>query len=421
MERYTLHHGDCLDVLRGLPEASVDSIVTDPPAGISFMGKEWDSNKGGRDGWVAWLTQVMEESLRVLRPGGHALVWAIPRTSHWTATAIEDAGFEVRDVITHHFGSGFPKSMDVSKAIDKAAGAERKPVGVNPSSRPNSKTVGGRGFDGDLGKPESAGVQMITAPATPEAQQWEGWGTALKPASEHWILARKPFKGTVANNVLEHGTGALNVDGCRVGENAGWSYPNGPGGSQPGHMQRGQRHGLAETPMESTKGRWPANLILSHSLDCQEVAEAEFECVDDCPLAIMDGQSGEASYNPPATWRGGTGTQEGWGNVGKALPGQVRGGYGDKGGASRFFYCPKAPKKDKGADNTHPTVKNTALMAYLCRLITPPDGVVLDPFMGSGSTGVAALREGFRFIGIEQEAEYLAISQGRIAGEAEVA
>lgn len=188
-QKIDLKIGDCLEVLKTLKDNSVDSVVTDPPAGIGFMGKSWDSDKGGKSQWIAWLTEVMSEVKRVLKPGAHGLIWALPRTSHWTAHAIEDAGFEIRDVITHVFGTGFPKSLDVSKAIDKAAGAEREVVGANPNKR-EAHVVGGRGFDKDLGG-EKLESMVITSPSTNEAKQWQGYGTALKPASEHWILVRK--------------------------------------------------------------------------------------------------------------------------------------------------------------------------------------------------------------------------------------
>jgi site-specific DNA-methyltransferase (adenine-specific) len=440
-------------------------MVTDPPAGISFMGKEWDDFRrqrnpadAGRDSvfgrtsahgpqyarrpreaFIQFMTGVMEDCTRVLKPGAHALVWAIPRTSHWTATAIEDAGFEVRDVVTHHFGSGFPKSHDVSKAIDKAAGAERKVVG------PSRRHSGGANpvyAQDEWTKNNAGSMGMVeTAPATPEAQQWEGWGTALKPASEHWILARAPLaKGTVAANVLEHRTGALNIDGTRVEGSAWTPKKHGPrSGRQAGIQGKVvPREGIAES---HEKGRWPANLILSHSAECNG------ECLEGCPVRELDEQSG--------TLKSGGGDK---GNVkgSHGIFGRDKGeGFNavyepNSGGASRFFYVPKAsraernaglegmeetrrvaygggfadsgfsdprmdkPQERRPAANNHPTVKAVALMRYLCRLITPPNGTVLDPFMGSGSTGVAALLEGFSFCGIEKDADYYRIAEARM-------
>lgn len=343
-----LIHGDCLEVLKGIPDNSVDSIVTDPPYGLSFMGKKWDYDVPDQAIW--------EECLRVLKPGGHLLAFAGTRTQHRMTVRIEDAGFEIRDMIAWVYGSGFPKSLDVSKAIDKAAGAEREVVG-----RRGGGIAGGSGKHAGEDGVYGFGAEFdITAPATDAARQWQGWGTALKPALEPITVARKPFKGTVAANVMEYGTGALNIDGCRI--NPGELVPGGGNGK----ANNGGRFGAHETcgtraVVEShTSGRWPANLIHDGS---------------DEPTDLL-------------------------------------------GDASRFFYCAKTSRKDRGEDNNHPTVKPTDLMAYLCRLVTPHGGVVLDPFMGSGSTGKAAMREGFRFIGIEMDADYLAIAEARIAHEA---
>ena len=446
---------DALDVLPRMESGSFDAMVTDPPAGISFMGKEWDGSKGGRDEWVQAFAAIFSECLRVLKPGAHALIWAIPRTSHWTATALEDAGFEVRDVLTHHFGTGFPKSLDVSKAIDKAIGAKRQVV------------VGSR--DGYVRKPRATApggatrtaVRTMSTPVTSAAREWEGWGTALKPASEHWILARRPLVGTVAANVLEHGTGALNVDGCRVGTAE--------------DKEKSARHGHAdkESPVHvfgpkrmhaefDGKGRWPPNLLLTHSAGCMSVGTRQvktgiavqqnrdgevhnqvygarrmppvenatyasgdgteeiqaWKCAPGCPVAEMDRQSGKTK----GTAR--TGFPGGHTFGGTEMKAQVGTWFGDSGGASRFFpcfrYAAKAGTRERsiglpeGEKNSHPTVKALALMCWLCRLVTPPGGTVLDPFAGSGSTGVAALVEGFEFVGIEREAEYARIAAARL-------
>lgn len=321
---FALHHGDCLEVLKKIDSESVDSVITDPPYGLKFMGKKWDHSVPSVDVWA--------ECLRVLKPGGHLLCFAGTRTHHRMACNIEDAGFEVRDMMAWLYGSGFPKSHNLN-------------------------------------------------------DNWQGWGTALKPALEPITMARKPLIGTVAQNVLAHGTGALNVDGCRVEAEDGRpliiSHGEGFGAGQHvtayGDGLSGSRYGGT-----TTLGRWPANLI--HD-----------------------------------------GLQEEW---------------------ARYFYCPKASKKDRDEGckglpprqsherkpggkniiesskqavrgNHHPTVKPTELMAYLCRLVTPPGGVVLDPFMGSGSTGKAAILEGFKFIGIEREAEYIEISRARISAALE--
>jgi site-specific DNA-methyltransferase (adenine-specific) len=291
-----LRLGDCLEVLRSMEDNSVDSIVTDPPYGISMMGKQWDYDVPSVDIWT--------ECLRVLKPGGHLLAFAGTRTQHRMAVNIEDAGFNIRDMIAWLYGSGFPKSHNIGKKLEG----------------------------------------------------WNGWGTALKPALEPITVARKPFKGNVANNVLEHGTGAINIDECRVhGPDALAGRKRHGGGIAANHSS----YVLPDSDHESPAGRWPANLMHDGS---DEVTEL----------------------------------------------------FGD---AARFFYCAKANKKDREDGNSHPTVKPTDLMAYLCRLVTPPEGIVLDPFMGSGSTGKAAVREGFSFIGIEREDEYHAIALDRIMKE----
>lgn len=394
-----IYPDDCLNVLRGMADATVDSIVTDPPYGLSFMGKRWDYDVPSEEIW--------RECLRLLKPGGHLLAFAGTRTQHRMAVRIEDAGFEIRDMIAWVYGSGFPKSLDVSKAIDKADGAEHEIVGSNRFAHLNGKA--NANCYGEASRPEE------TAPATESARQWQGWGTALKPALEPITVARKPLIGTVAANVLEHGTGAINVDGCRVGTDEirtrsgnrtgsmGWGTGNPDGNRYDG-------------------GRWPANVI----------HDGSDEVVGLFPESKSTG--GQASLG---AFRNGDVYGRGRDERECRDP-----GFGDSGSAARFFYCAKASKKDRdegceriakkqnanwpqnldGNDergaaprsNNHPTVKPTALMRYLCRLVTPPGGTVLDPFMGSGSTGRAAVLEGFNFIGIEREAEYVEIAKARI-------
>jgi site-specific DNA-methyltransferase (adenine-specific) len=372
--------GDCREVMAGLDDCSVDAIVTDPPYELGFMGKSWDSSG------IAYDLDVWRQALRVLKPGGHLLAFSGSRTYHRMVCAIEDAGFEIRDQIMWLYGSGFPKSHDVSKAIDREAGAERDVVGEKIQR--SSPFVGHHGDEGatkDVWRDERQGLHHIpiTAPATPEAEQWSGWGTALKPAHEPIVVARKPFKGTVAANVLAHGTGALNIDGCRVGTEVGCK---GDGRSGPSSGILGNGLNGDRSPPIAGLGRWPANVI-------------------------HDGSD------------------------------EITSGLGE---ASRFFYCAKAGRSERelGLDalddkilnrtnpggmehdpkwaprirkNNHPTVKPVALMRYLCRLVTPPGGLVLDPFTGSGSTGKAAVLEGFRFIGVELSEEYAAIARARIA------
>lgn len=585
--QYRLIHGDCMDALREMPDCSVDAVVTDPPAGISFMGRDWDHHKGGRDEWIAWLSSVMAECLRVIKPGGHAFVWALPRTSHWTATAIEDAGWEIRDVVVHLQSQGFPKGKDLGN----------------------------------------------------------GWNVALKPSSEHWILARRPFKGSVAACVQEWGTGGINIAATRVGTTrqegryagtmssiGGTQCEQNPdsspvpivakstrpdaaansmsiaGANVEGLQADGELTTLSNTPTRadtaepnigmmpsantsmslntgecgekqggkcqtdgccttSTKispttaskilnscpeghtgdyttasptstptaalalstpdagekptpnikpstqngngnaapvGRWPSNVVFSHSASCKRIGERRvrsgggltghnaekngyegrwgnleprryhvdpdgtelveaWECTEDCPVHALDEQSGglhSAGYlqnggdalNPQGSVFG----------IGKATSSQVR--YGDTGSAARFYPCfsldpeydvpflyvPKAARSERNeglehltpqvhpwtahrqeahggkispaqerfatqpSPNVHPTVKPIRLMRWLCRLVTPPGGIVLDPFAGSASTGVAAIMEGFRPTLIEREAEYLPIAEARL-------
>jgi hypothetical protein len=621
-ESATLYHDNCLTVMRTLADCSIDSIVTDPPAGISFMGKDWDHHKGGRDAWVAWLTEVMRECLRVLKPGGHALVWALPRTSHWTAWAIEGAGFQIRDRVSHLFGSGFPKSLDVSKAIDSAAGAERRVVGVYMPPDGHVRSVL-RSSTVAMGKPnDQAWNTPLTAPVTAAAKQWNGWGTALKPACEDWWLCRKPlgtpelnvrqvvenaiiksglitqitwskpvsraeqpaiassstqtepptmveisvnpasvnamqdtetvienslektvangttstesehqnskgdtasnlseksltlmvesvsaaknqrsfsspsiiltaeeppiegehlrfitslkdlgflldtalFAGTaigdsvsghvlikqnsdgslewpselplmvparsltVAQNILKHGTGGLNIDGCRIEGNKEGDPSRFAGYEKfSGRQYAGDPYSLSMQNglVDTSKGRWPANVTTDGS---------------DEVLAGFPDEAG-GGYGK----RGGE-RQSDYGFGGTMQ--QV--GFGDSGSAARFFYCAKSSQQDRnegledlellsagtvtdrqdgsaglnspragagrnsGSRNHHPTVKPLALMRYLVRLITPPNGLVLDPFCGSGSTGKATVFEDFRFIGIELNEDYCQLARRRI-------
>jgi DNA modification methylase len=392
-----IFHGDCLEKMKDLESDSIDSLVTDPPAGISFMGKAWDGDKGGRDQWVSWMTEVMQECLRVLKPGAHGLVWALPRTSHWTAIALENAGFEVRDVVTHLFGTGFPKSLDISKAIDKAAGAEREVIGKKPYSNqdtrgnPISKTGG---WGTGLGQDKERLQLDVTAPATDAAKKWQGYGTALKPASEHWILIRKPLsEKTVAANVLKHGTGGINIDGCRIGTEVRYNGPASTNTVQT--MGRPEHSGSGwnkDYQCSNVTGRFPANLVL-----------------DEHAAELLDGQSGVLKSGDLKPYKNTENV-----DFKSGLKFETANRQGDSGGASRFFYVAKASKSDKGADNTHPTVKSTKLMEYLIKLITPTGGTVLDPFAGSGSTLVSAKNLGFNFIGVEQNKEYFDIIESRI-------
>ena len=399
-----LFHGDCLKVLPTLEENSVDSIVTDPPYELGFMGKKWDATG------VAFNVDVWREAYRVLKPGGHLLAFSGSRTYHRMAVAIEDAGFEIRDQIMWVYGSGFPKSMAIDKQLDKQLGVEREVVGRNPNSRENSTKDNTLFESGTVGK-----TDYITKPSSEEAKKWEGWGTALKPAHEPIVLARKPLEGTVVNNILKHGVGGINIDDSRV-----------PGEEIPiNKLEMWSGFGEKVKPEYeqemNNKGRFPANLIHDGS---EEVTEL-------FPRAKGGAYPANRGKAVSTTFASGQETEGGF----RAM--------GDDGSAARFFYCAKANKRDRndGLDgfevkrpdtrtktgmgtfdekgvaaqsNHHPTVKPIALMQYLVRLITPPTGIVLDPFMGSGSTGKACMYEGFGFIGIDQSEEYVKISQARI-------
>jgi len=375
--RNVLFEGDCLEVLRNLPDDCVDALVTDPPAAISLMGAEWDSDRGGRDEWVAWMTDVARECYRVLKPGAHGLVWALPRTSHWTAWALEDAGFEIRDSVLHVFSQGMPKSHNVGKAIDRLAGAERPVVGTETLTNDiRGNQYGGHGprkHSGPL-------VRDITAPATEEAERWDGHGTALKPAHEIWWLIRKAPEGAVALNVLRWGTGGLDIDGTRVACGAEDSPKAGHRTANFGDERAKRRSGGNGSGgwAADQLGRWPANVVLS-----DPVFDGDF------PDEVVGGGQSKAAGNRPA---------------------------------SRFFLIPKASQRDRSAgvpgsprvENDHIAVKPLELMRHLVRLVAPKGGLLLDPFAGSGSTGVAAVLEDVDYLLIEQDEGSAEIARARL-------
>ena len=369
-----LINNDCIAAMKEMPENSVDSIVTDPPYELGFMGKSWDSSG------IAFNVEVWQEALRVLKPGGHLLAFSGSRTYHRMAVAIEDAGFEIRDQIMWVYGSGFPKSHNISKGIDKAAGAERERVPYTGGIASGQNNYGG---GGEIHKGTKVGsVAILDA-----AKQWDGWGTALKPAHEPIVLARKPLIGTVANNVLTYGTGGLNIDGSRVGfgeeeidftkrQNQTATATVQMGGAKPGDSIQ----------MFKENGRWPANFIHDGSDEVNDLLGEPARFFYCAKASKRDRNEGLEGFAVKQTLGGGGLTE-------------VGGAYGSIKAAGQ---------------NHHPTVKPADLMRYLVRLVTPPSGTVLDPFMGSGSTGKAAILEGFDFIGIEQSAEYLEIAKARI-------
>jgi DNA modification methylase len=479
MSAFNVINADCRDALRGMADNTVDAVVTDPPYELGFMGKSWDASG------IAYDIDLWREVLRVLKPGGHLLAFGGSRTYHRLACAIEDAGFEIRDQIMWVYGSGFPKSLDVSKAIDKVNGdpnrlhkftqwmrttgltarqlddltgtnmgghyltaksqpaiptaalwqvirphiadvpdwvdelvdrieAEREVIGKR--NVPIGHSFAGSTYGGDSSNKEVA----VTIPSLPEAQRWSGWGTALKPAHEPIVVARKPLDGTVAANVLKHGVAALNIDGCRIGtdDHIKITTNNNIKGNAYRSDTSGRDRDTVYTP--NSAGRWPANFIHDGS---DEVTELFPETSAGARPAKANKPTGE-HY------------EGGWGPISDGERVTFEGG-----SAARFFYCAKAGKKERNAglddmplrvaggmqgqndgsmgtitmnQNHHPTVKPITLMRYLCRLITPPGGTVLDPFTGSGTTGIAATQEGFDFIGIEQDPEYTKIALTRI-------
>lgn len=367
-----VHLGDCRDVLASIADSSIDSIVTDPPYELGFMGKAWDASG------IAYDMTVWRHCLRVLKPGGHLIAFGGSRTYHRMAVAIEDAGFEIRDQIQWVYGSGFPKSLDVSMAMDKQAGAERTVVTEKREDmfgeyEVEHTKIGTRGADGTghenampgkaIGVKQVKKILTITAPATDLAKQWQGWGTALKPAHEPAVLARKPLCGTVADNITAWGVGAINVDECRIDANGETYQRTGLVPRLRGYHGIESDDKIFSNP-QSPLGRWPANVIF-----------------DDEAAAVL-------------------------------------------GEPSRFFYVAKVSASERqsafyNADGTranhHPTVKPLALMRYLVRMVTPKGGIVLDPFTGSGSTGCAAVLEGCDFVGMDITPEYVEIAQKRIA------
>lgn len=402
-KNYKLYEGNMLDMLEVIEPNSIDAIVTDPPYELNFMNKGWD-NSG-----IAFQKETWEKCLKVLKPGGYLLAFGGSRTFHRIACAIEDAGFEIRDTIMWLYGSGFPKSMNIGLAIDTKNGVESLDTGIaSPNARPNSTK------DNTLMRHGMVGKDFNIKKAQNE---WDGWGTQLKPAYESITLARKPCEGTCVDNVMKYGVGGINIDECRVptddvlthGGNLGVNSGDTRTGKALGMFQEGTLNTFEQNP----NGRFPANVILTYDeTDYEEVCGG-------MPYTKSTGGSGEASVvnNFKNTYNGGWKPDKDAAHLG---------GLGDEGSAARYFYCAKASKRDRdeglpnGQHNIHPTLKPLSLMQYLVRLVTPKGGTVLDPFNGSGSTGKACMWENkersanYKYIGIELTPEYLPISKARI-------
>ena len=375
-------NGDCLEEMQKLIDdgVQVDSIVTDPPyhltsiverfgkegsapaqegtdgafarASKGFMGKEWDG------GDIAFRKETWELAYKLLKPGGHLLAFSASKNYHRMAVAIEDAGFEIRDQLMWIYGSGFPKSHNIGKGVDKKLGNKREVVKTIERGDVQTAIDKGVGYTADpANKNNKAVFGYGTETVTKGNSEWEGWGTALKPAHEPIVMARKSIEGTIVDNVLKYGTGGINIDGCRVGLSEG------------------------DDPRLGGKGTWKTDKM------AKDVYVGGY--------AGVETGSSELGRFPANVMH--DGLKEDW---------------------ARYFYCPKVSKCERGEDNTHPTVKPQELMKYLCRLVTPKNGTVLDPFMGSGSTGMAAKDEGFEFIGIEREKEYFEIAEKRISSYA---
>jgi len=520
----TLHNADCFEILASLPDNSIDAVITDPPYGLNFMGKKWDYDVPSAAIW--------KECLRVLKPGGHLLSFGGSRTYHRLAVAIEDAGFEIRDQIMWIYASGFPKSHNISKAIDKMAGAEREVIGRKPDPRwlCNNEANKNHAFFSGLGAVDfNSKAGYITAAATSDAKKWEGWGTALKPAHEPICVARKPIsEKNIAENVLKWGTGGINIDECRISidkedKNLRPNYANHNHDSDTGFLTGDKYQGQGAKATQdlgyhNSQGRFPANIMFSHHPECvcvgiEKVHTGEkrtvkivrsnssnivftnhksgdltlaygdsegnetieqWQCHPDCPVAILNqqsgirksgggrkGENGIRSYKKSAKSNSLSGDRSGCSIDGKLYYDKERDDYytlsritdTSEGYASRFFFCSKASpaERNEGCEelekqstcehdkrtgqnnsayrpdgssrkptlskNHHPTVKPLEIMKYLLKLVTPPNALVLDPFMGSGTTGVACAKLNRRFIGIEKEPEYFEIAKARIEHE----
>lgn len=484
MEVNVVYNEDCMEGLKKLEKESVDSIVTDPPYNLKFMGKSWD-DKGTPKQFQEWNEKWAKLAYDVLKPGGYLVVFSGTKTYHRMVSGVEDAGFEVKDMIEWMYGTGFPKSYNISKGFDKQAGVEREVVGKKERNgsaymkeQEHWQQENGRAIDGRdsekikkrVEKMKKEGVP-ITKPATDEAKKWEGWGTALKPAHEPILLAQKPREGTYCNNVEKYGCGAINIDECRASHDEPVKKTNRQ--KDKGNTWNSSNSGLRDNPTKiaspSQKGRFPANLVLTHHPDCEYKGRREvkssiakdkpsisnnifpgtgkevgygdnngmeiisnWKCHPSCPVKAIDEQSGvsiSSGGSGKASQK--TAPNDIYGEYEKGYKSDGLGGYGDKGGASRYFnqfhfieddffkYTPKASKSERTCngkiENNHPTVKPIELLEWLVKLVTPKDGIVVDPFGGSGTTFIASIKSDINYIGFELEEEYYNIILKRIA------
>ena len=414
--KFQIECGDSAEVLKKFGDCTMDSMVTDPPAGIKLMNLNWDDDKGGRDQWIAWIQRIFEECHRVLKPGAHGFVWALPRTSHWTATALESSGFLIKDVVTHVFGSGFPKSAAVDKLVarskytnteeifrvtswirqrrdelglsnrdlDRAAGVIGGAchwTAIPPNGQPHIPTAERwMGLENILG-PAPEWMRTLIRPARErstisEVSEWTGWGTSLKPASEHWLLVQKPIsEHNLAANILKWGTGAINIDVSRISVRRSIPSTTNLPFAGNGFLWDKTKRSRTSIYQQHSLGRFPSNFCLTRDEDSS------------CPVTQLNNQAeGDVSE------------------------------YFKVFSPEPFHYFKKANCSERNHGNTHPTIKPIKLMRYFCQMVTPPSGAVLDPFMGSGTTGVAALSSGFRFSGIEKDESYFEISKSRLEG-----
>jgi site-specific DNA-methyltransferase (adenine-specific) len=443
MSEVIVMQGDCLDVLAQLADCVFDSLVTDPPSGKNFMGLDWDSSMGDPIAWSEWLAKRLRECLRVLKPGAHGLVWSHSSTSWMTGLALHLAGFEIIDTVAHLNGQGWPKNgcRSVGLKIDRYLGVESVEAGDNPNHRP----ISGVNYEGVYAG-GNTGAAKIKRPASDEGKKWEGYNSFLKGAREDWFLVRKPLEGTVAANIMKWGVGALNIDGCRIATDETLTRKLGKTTTSESGWKSVNRSEIAG----SEDGRYPANVVLSHHDDCVECGavalrpssssttgnepsrsthyvfgqfpprkawtpyndvKIRYACVPECPVRQLDDQGGHSRSRrgrPRKSKKPGDG-------YGMTHTGAE---YDDAGGPSRFFFVAKPTRKEKGEASAHQTVKPIELMRYLTRMVTPSGGAVLDPFFGTGTTGIACREEGFDCLGVELKEKWAEVAERRnVLGE----